>query len=128
MLLKKMNLYKALEALLSNYLPQQPSYLFRRIGLPMAPNSPLWNNRARFTTLADFLRHYLMYNTQLPDCQRILLLGDGDGRGLALACRVAPHAHIDSLDFSAGMLDHAARRLRPEDRARVTLNDAWLPS
>jgi ubiquinone/menaquinone biosynthesis C-methylase UbiE len=61
---------------------------------------------------------------QLRDCKRILLLGDGDGRGLALACRLAPHAHIDSLDFSAGMLDHAARRLRPEDRSRVTLRQA----
>lgn len=61
---------------------------------------------------------------RLRDCQRILLLGDGDGRGLALACRLAPHARIDSVDFSAGMLDRAARRLRPEDRARVTLRQA----
>ncbi|HEY9249498.1 MAG TPA: class I SAM-dependent methyltransferase, partial [Rariglobus sp.] len=35
-----------------------------------------------------------------------------------------PHARIDSVDFSAGMLDRAARRLRPEDRARVTLRQA----
>ena len=62
--------------------------------------------------------------SQLRDCKRILLLGDGDGRGLALACRVAPHARIDSIDFSAGMLARAARRLRPEDRARVTLRQA----
>jgi cyclopropane fatty-acyl-phospholipid synthase-like methyltransferase len=62
--------------------------------------------------------------SRLRDCKHLLLLGDGDGRGLALACRLAPHARIDSLDFSAGMLDHAARRLRPEDRARVTLRQA----
>ena len=62
--------------------------------------------------------------SQLRDCKRILLLGDGDGRGLALACRVAPHARIDSIDFSAGMLARAARRLRPEDRSRVTLRQA----
>jgi ubiquinone/menaquinone biosynthesis C-methylase UbiE len=61
---------------------------------------------------------------KLRDCKRILLLGDGDGRGLALACRLAPHARIDSLDFSAGMLDRAASRLRPEDRTRVTLRQA----
>ena len=61
---------------------------------------------------------------RLRDCKHLLLLGDGDGRGLALACRLAPHAHIDSVDFSAGMLDRAARRLRPEDRARVTLRQA----
>lgn len=58
---------------------------------------------------------------RLRDCKRILLLGDGDGRGLALACRLAPHAHIDSIDSSAGMLARAARRLQPADRERVTL-------
>lgn len=69
--------------------------------------------RARF-------RHF----DRLRDCKHILLLGDGDGRGLALACRFAPHARIDSVDFSAGMLDRAARRLRPADRARATLRQA----
>jgi SAM-dependent methyltransferase len=69
--------------------------------------------RARF-------RHF----DRLRDCKRILLLGDGDGRGLALACRLAPHALIDSVDFSAGMLKRAARRLRPDDRTRVTLRQA----
>lgn len=61
---------------------------------------------------------------RLRDCKHILLLGDGDGRGLALVCRLAPHARIDSVDFSAGMLERAARRLHPEDRARVTLRQA----
>lgn len=61
---------------------------------------------------------------QLRYRRRILLLGDGDGRGLALACRLAPHARIDSVDFSPGMLARAARRLRPEDRERVNLRQA----
>jgi predicted O-methyltransferase YrrM len=61
---------------------------------------------------------------RLHDRRHILLLGDGDGRGLALACRLAPHARITSLDFSAGMLKRAARRLRPEDLARVTFFQA----
>ena len=65
--------------------------------------------RARF-------RHFEL----LRDRRHILLLGDGDGRGLALACRLAPHARITSLDFSAGMIDRARRRLDPADRDRVT--------
>ena len=65
--------------------------------------------RARF--------HHFNY---LRDRRHILLLGDGDGRGLALACRLAPAARITSLDFSAGMLDRARRRLAPADRGRVT--------
>ncbi len=60
----------------------------------------------------------------LRDRKRILLLGDGDGRGLALACRLAPAARIDSLDSSAGMLARAAQRLSPADRQRVTLIQA----
>lgn len=65
--------------------------------------------RARF-------RHF----DHLKDRKRILLLGDGDGRGLELACRLAPQARIDSLDSSAGMLARAEQRLGPADRARVT--------
>lgn len=57
---------------------------------------------------------------RLSDRRHILLLGDGDGRGLALACRLAPHARITSLDFSPGMIARATRRLDPADRARVT--------
>lgn len=57
---------------------------------------------------------------QLRDRRHILMLGDGDGRGLVRACRLAPLAKIDWIDSSAGMLERAAQRLRPEDRERVT--------
>lgn len=57
---------------------------------------------------------------RLQDRRHILLLGDGDGRVLARVCRLAPHARIETLDISAGMLARAARRLSPADRARVT--------
>ncbi len=52
---------------------------------------------------------------------RILMLGDGDGRGTQRACQVAPDARIDLLDSSAGMLRRAAGRLTAEERRRVTL-------
>jgi hypothetical protein len=64
--------------------------------------------RARF-------RHF----DHLRNRKRILLLGDGDGRGLALVCRLAPDAQIDSLDSSAGMLARSAKRLSTGDRERV---------
>ncbi|MBC8039800.1 MAG: class I SAM-dependent methyltransferase [Opitutaceae bacterium] len=90
-----------------------------------------YDQLARVYRLIEFLafgraleRARFQHFARLQDCKRILLLGDGDGRGLALACRLAPHARIDSVDFSAGMLDHAARRLRSEDRDRVTLRQA----
>ncbi|MFA6960708.1 MAG: methyltransferase domain-containing protein [Opitutaceae bacterium] len=90
-----------------------------------------YDQLARFYRVIEFLafgraleRARFCHFERLRDCKRILLLGDGDGRGLALACRLAPNAHIDSVDFSAGMLERAARRLRPEDRARVTLRQA----
>lgn len=90
-----------------------------------------YDQLARFYRLVEFIafgraleRARFQHFGRLRDCKRILLLGDGDGRGLALACRLAPHARIDSVDFSAGMLDRAAQRLRPEDRARVSLRQA----
>jgi SAM-dependent methyltransferase len=60
----------------------------------------------------------------LRDRRDILLLGDGDGRGLALACQLAPRARITTVDFSAGMLARAATRLSADDRARVTFVQA----
>lgn len=57
---------------------------------------------------------------RLRDRRHILLLGDGDGRGLALACRLAPGARITSLDSSPGMIARARRRLDPADHGRVT--------
>lgn len=60
----------------------------------------------------------------LRDRRDILLLGDGDGRGLELACRIAPRARITTVDFSAGMLRRAAARLSATDRERVTFLQA----
>ncbi len=60
------------------------------------------------------------YFDHLRDRKRILLLGDGDGRALALVCKLAPTARIESLDISAGMIARAARRLSEADHPRVT--------
>lgn len=56
--------------------------------------------RARFTWLPE-----------LRDCRRILVLGDGDGRGLARLAGLAPAAAIDSFDLSAAMLARARQRV-----------------
>lgn len=64
------------------------------------------------------------YLDRLHDRQRILLLGDGDGRALARICQLAPQAQIESVDSSAGMLARAAQRLCPADRERVTFREA----
>ncbi|AHF91866.1 SAM-dependent methlyltransferase [Opitutaceae bacterium TAV5] len=56
--------------------------------------------------------------------RRLLLLGDGDGRGLARACELLPETRIDSVDISAGMLARAGRRLPEAQRGRVSLHHA----
>lgn len=90
-----------------------------------------YNHLARVYRALEFLafghaleRARFHYLDRLHDRKRILLLGDGDGRALALICRLAPHALIESVDTSAGMLARAARRLGPADRARVTFREA----
>jgi len=90
-----------------------------------------YDQLARFYRLVEILaygraleRARYHHLDRLRDCRRILLLGDGDGRVLVRLCRIAPHAHIDSLDFSAGMIARASRRLAPAERARVTFREA----
>jgi len=52
--------------------------------------------------------HFLPY---LQTQQRILLLGDGDGRFLAQLLNINPTATIDSYDLSAGMILEAKSRI-----------------
>jgi len=56
---------------------------------------------------------------RLRGSQRILLLGEGDGRVLARVCALVPSAKIDCLDLSTEMLARAEARLTSADRARV---------
>ena len=90
-------------------------------------NTRGYDQLAKFYRLIEFLaygraleRARFHHFDRLRNRLHILLLGDGDGRGLALACRLAPEARITSLDFSAGMIDRATQRLAPAERARVT--------
>jgi ubiquinone/menaquinone biosynthesis C-methylase UbiE len=61
---------------------------------------------------------------ELRGCADILLLGDGDGRGLARLARVAPGARLHYLDASPAMLVRAEARLAAGDRHRVTFTCA----
>ncbi len=56
-------------------------------------------------------RHGLL--SHLKNCQRILVLGDGDGRCLEKLVVMAPTASIDCIDCSAAMLDQARLRVQP---------------
>ncbi len=48
---------------------------------------------------------------ELPAAERVLVLGDGDGRFLRAFCRSQPRARVDSADFSSRMLRLQADRL-----------------
>lgn len=57
---------------------------------------------------------------RLSDRERILVLGEGDGRCLERLVEAAPKASIVCVDASAAMLERARRRLvTPHARARV---------
>ena len=52
--------------------------------------------------------------SDVADAQRVLALGDGDGRALAALLAAAPHACIDYIDVSAQMLELARARAGTE--------------
>ena len=62
-----------------------------------------------------------------PDCQRILDLGTGDGRLLALLLLRCPEAKGIALDFSPAMIARANERFRGDDRVRVIEHDLAQP-
>ncbi len=68
---------------------------------------------------------------RMTTVRRVLVLGDGDGRFLAVFLRVNRHAEVDSVDSSAAMLALAHGRLDPADTTRVRFHhtDArcWQP-
>ncbi len=58
---------------------------------------------------------------------RILDLGSGDGRLLALVLADRPHAEAVALDFSATMLDRLHHRFAPNPRVQVVEHDLSEP-
>jgi len=56
----------------------------------------------------------------LRDCQRALILGEGDGRFLERLVRRFPALRVDCVDASGAMLAKAKGRLTVEERRRVT--------
>jgi len=61
------------------------------------------------------------------NAQRILDLGSGDGRLLALVLADRPDAEAVALDFSAIMLDRLRERFAPNPRVRVVEHDLSTP-
>lgn len=62
-----------------------------------------------------------------PDCRRILDLGTGDGRLLALLLLRCPRAEAIAIDFSPAMIARAVERFRGDDRVRVLEHDLMEP-
>lgn len=72
-------------------------------------------HRARFALL-----------DRLAGAQRILVLGEGDGRTLQRLLTIAPRAQIDVVDSSASMIALARARIGNTDRVRFFHHDAAL--
>jgi len=62
------------------------------------------------------------YLFELGNPQRVLVLGDGDGRFLQVFCALYPEARVDAVDSSARMIELARRRAG--DRAAFHCLDA----
>ncbi|HZN65691.1 MAG TPA: class I SAM-dependent methyltransferase [Tepidisphaeraceae bacterium] len=62
-----------------------------------------------------------------PDCRRILDLGAGDGRLLALCLLARPQATGVAADFSPPMLDKLIARFGGDERVQVLRHDLALP-
>jgi ubiquinone/menaquinone biosynthesis C-methylase UbiE len=64
---------------------------------------------------------------QLAHClsaNRVLMLGEGDGRFLHRFLMANPHAHVDYVDRSRGMMARARQRLTEAQRERVCFHAA----
>ena len=76
-------------------------------------------------------RTRLAFLGTMTTARRVLVLGDGDGRFLAAFLKVNPHAEVDCVDSSAGMLALAWQRVGTADAARVRFHHAdavhWQP-
>jgi SAM-dependent methyltransferase len=60
---------------------------------------------------------------ELGNPQKVLVLGDGDGRFLQVFCALYLEARVDAIDVSAGMIELAKARVA-SDRVKFHLADA----
>lgn len=82
-----------------------------------------WLERPVFGRRLDRARTALVDQVPRRGGDRVLILGDGDGRLLAELCRRWPDAAFTSVDQSAGMIAQQKRRvgaIAPDALARVT--------
>jgi ubiquinone/menaquinone biosynthesis C-methylase UbiE len=66
------------------------------------------------------MRARVAFLPHVVDARRVLVLGDGDGRGLRALLAHAEQAEVVSVDVSRKMLALAERGLDPAERRRVT--------
>lgn len=95
----------------------------------------LWTSPAHaldYLGRADAIPHRTEGETELlewlpPRCGRVLDLGSGDGRLLALVRLARPDAEAVALDFSETMLSRLRTRFAAEPRVRVVAHDLSRP-
>jgi len=98
-------------------------------------SSEEWTTAAhanRYLALADAVAHRAegegVLSDQVPlDARRILDLGTGDGRLLALLQADRPETRGVALDFSELMLDAAGQRFAGDERIEVVAHDLTQP-
>ena len=61
---------------------------------------------------------------ETSDARHVLMLGEGDGRFLAAFLRANPHAEVDYVDLSVGMLALAEKRAGAAATGRVRFHHA----
>lgn len=92
----------------------------------------LYEPLERITFGNTLKRARIHYLPQARDCQRGLLIGDGDGRLSAQLLRENPNITLDSIDISPAMLERASERAgknkkRLNSICRDALHHAYLP-
>jgi len=71
-----------------------------------------WYRWIEYAAFGRSLEHHrFLFLDRLANAQKILVMGEGDGRTLAQLVYIAPDAQIDVVESSAGMIQLARRRV-----------------
>jgi tRNA (cmo5U34)-methyltransferase len=98
-------------------------------------NTNLWSfagHALEYLSRADTIPHRVEGEAELlelipPGVRRVLDLGTGDGRLLALLKPGRPHARAVGLDFSPAMLEAAGKRFSGDSSITIAAHDLGLP-